>query len=229
MPRKNHENIDNQDDFQWGTGEHSGQDKMFDRLNYEDEHETSDDEEDDLLDDEDLQEPQKPQKKGIANIKPKLIGKHSLAHDNIFKGKKTKAVDDNEMIEDSIIKQASGSFEFDSDGLAHEESRNNIDYHRDLRLQQEIYNCLKNNTDLKFQTSRRKPSQYDLNNYFKILLTDLAQFGYSYTEIFVELSQYFSDNTWSIFTLLENRYKEIIIKELSDKFGLKEMNKIDFV
>ncbi len=228
MPRKN-ESLDSSEEFNdWGSGAWSNQDKLFDKLNYEDDEEQAEDES--VIDDDDeFLEPVKPQKKGIANVKPKLIGKHSLSHDNIFKGKKMKAVNDNEMIEDSIIKQASGSFEFDSEGIEHEESRNNIEYQRDLRLQQEIFKCLENNTDLKFQTSRRKPSQYDLNNYFRILLTDLAQYGYTYTEIFVELSQYFSDNTWSIFSLLENRYKEIIIKELSDKYGLEEMNKIDFV
>jgi hypothetical protein len=222
-------NNDDEEFEDYGSGAYSSQDKLLDKLDLEDDNEELD------LDDNEELEDIKP-KKGISNIKPKLMGKHSLAHDNIFKGKKIEAVDDSEMIEDSIIKQASGSFDISSgeDTIEHEESRNNIEYHRDLKLQQEIYNCLKNNTDLKFidedgrAIPRRKAGKYDLNNYFKIIISDLVEYGWSYTEMFIELSQYFSDNTWAVFNILNTDYKELIITELSEKRDLKQIKKINF-
>lgn len=225
------DSLDNFEDY--GTGKFTGQNAMFDDNN-EDNNEDHDEEneEDDnsslnLADEDDaIQEKQQKPKKSVATIKPKLMGKHSLAHDNIFKGKK-QAPPVNELIqEEYIIKQNNGSFEISEDNLEFEVSRNSIDYQRHLKLQQEIYRILSDSTDLKMDGTRRKPARSDLNNYFKILLVDLS--GYTHVEIFVELSLYFSDNIWTVYTLLENKYKEIIIKDLSEKFGLSQIKKINF-
>lgn len=221
MAKKNRDEFDNLDEFDdFATGNYTGMRDMLD--NDEDE---DFDEDDDNLDDEIFEDSKN--KKGISNVKPKLMGKHSLQHDNIFKGKKIDKSKDIE--EEYIIKNAGGSFDIGEDTLEYEESRNSLDYHRNNKLQKDIFECLKGQTDIKFTGPRRKCSQYDFNNYFKILLSDLSECGYTYTEIFIELSLYFSDNTWSVFLMLNNDYKNIIINELKDKRGISEIDKIDFV
>lgn len=233
MPKRGFNNDDSEDyNDDYGTGEYTKINELFDNSRLDD-----NEEEDTLLDSEiednsenleELLEDEKPvqPKKTFTNIKPKLMGKHSLAHDNIFKGKKTDTSKEPE--EEYIIRNVSGSLELGEDTIQYSESRNSHEQQRNLQLQQDIYNCLKNNTDLKFNGSRRKPSHYDLNNYFKILLTDLSENGYSYTEIFVELSLYFSDNIWGIFTILNNVYKDKIILELTEKYGMEALKKVDF-
>jgi len=222
MAKKNSDDISFEEFDDYGTGKFTRQDEMLDKIEDED-----DDDEQGVEDDEE-DEPVEKQKKSVATVKPKLMGKHSLSHDAIFKGKK-QAPPTNELVqEEYIIKQNSGSFEMGEDNLEFEVSRNNIDYQRNLKLQQEIYRLLKKSTDLKMDGPRRKPSRYDLNNYFKILLIDLSKSGYTHVEVFVELSLYFSDNIWTIYTLLENIYKEIVIKELSEKYGLSQIKKVNF-
>ena len=227
MSRKR--NIDEDDNYEYGTGSFSEQDKLFDKLDEED----SIDDNLNLDDNEEFLDDKKERKINVT-LKPKLMGKHSLQHDNIFKGKRPEKINTNDFIEDNWTKEAGGSFDIGEDNLEHEESRNNIDYERNIKLQQEIYKTLLKNTDLKFinkdgkAVPRRKAGKYDLNNYFKILITDLFEFGFTYSEMFIELSLYFSDNTWAVFETLNTEYKEIIIKELADKKGISLINKIDF-
>jgi len=164
-----------------------------------------------------------------ANV-PKLIGKHSLKHDSIFKGKKQiSSIDDSDYESEYIIKNAGGSLDIKDDGLDFEESRSNIDYFRDTRLKVEIKKILEEFTDINFTANRRKPSKSDFNAYFALLIKDLSQYGYTKTEIFIELSGYFSDNSWNMFCLLETKYSNVIISELKEKFGISDMNKIDFL
>lgn len=225
----------------YSTGNYTKINELFDSSRIENTDEDNEDNEDLDLIDEDLEyddneenldelladEPKSVQpKKTFTNIKPKLMGKHSLAHDNIFKGKKTDT--NKEPEEEYIIKNVSVSLEIGEDTIQYSESRNSHEQQHNLQLQQDIYNCLKSTTDLKFIGSRRKPSTYDLNNYFKILITDLKPNGYSHTEIFAELSLYFSDNIWSIFTILNNNYKDIIIAELTEKYGMEGLDKVNF-
>lgn len=166
--------------------------------------------------------------KTAKNNKPKLIGKHSLKYDTIYKGKKNVVLTENDECQ-HIIKNAGGSLDINDNLIDHEESRSNIEYYRDTRLKKEIKKLLTKYTDIDFQAPRRKPSKSDFNAYFKMLLTELHRFGYNKTEIFIELSGYFSDNIWNIFLLLENKYSNIIISELKDKYGMEDINKIDFL
>lgn len=244
MPKRNYDTDDSEEyNNDYTTGEYSRINELFDNTNLDlDESDDEESIEDEIVDPEfdeeanpdnsmeDLLEEPKPAKvkKGISNVKPKLMGKHSLAHDNIFKGKKTDS--SKEPQEEYIIKNVSGSsFELGEDTMYYAQTRNSHEGQRSLKLQQDIFNCLKNNTDLKFTGSRRKPSQYDLNNYYKILLNDLSENGYSYTEIFTELSQYFSDNIWSIFLILQNNYKDRIISELVEKYGSQGLDQANFL
>jgi hypothetical protein len=206
-------------------------------INFDTDHDGDDDNDDlfmvdldtfDLSDDDDDDDFQE-KKQTLAPVtnKPKLIGKHSLAYDTIFKGKRNEKVDEYES--EHIIKNAGGSLDIKDDLLDNEESRSNIDYFRDTRLKKEIFRILTTHTDIDFNAPRRKPSRSDFNAYFQIILNDLKKFGYTKTEIFIELSGYFSDNIWNIFLLLDNKYSNIVIDELKDKFGLSDIDKIDFL
>lgn len=180
---------------------------------------------DDIDDDEESEQAKKPTRKPTRS---KLIGKHSLAHDSIFKGKK---INHDEEYDESeyIIKNAGGSLDINEDMLDFEESRDSIQYYRETRLKVEIKKVLEEFTDINFLANRRKPSKSDFNAYFALLIKELVKFGYTRTEIFIELSGYFSDNIWNMFLLLENKYSNIIIAELKEKNGFSDMDKINFI
>jgi len=187
------------------------------KQNYSDD---SDDTTDDII--------EEKQKRKRPGLKPKLIGKHSLSYDTIFKGKQNTTQEELEYNSEHIIKNAGGSLDINDADIESEESRNNIDTYRDMRLKHDVNTLLKNNTDINFTANRRKPAKTDFNAYYAMLLKDLIRSGYSRTEIFVELSGYFSDNIWNMFQLLDKQYSNIVIKELKDKYGLSDINKIDF-
>lgn len=183
---------------------------------------------DDDVDDETEESLEQAKKSVRKPTRSKLIGKHSLAHDSIFKGKK---INHDEEYDESeyIIKNAGGSLDINEDMLDFEESRDSIQYYRETRLKAEIKKVLEEFTDINFLANRRKPSKSDFNAYFALLIKELVKFGYTRTEIFIELSGYFSDNIWNMFLLLENKYSNIIIAELKEKNGFSDMDKINFI
>lgn len=231
---------EDEDDLSFDPSGHlSGQSRLFDK-HAEDEFDEED--EDNIgLDEEDFQKAksdayndefdvdkakEQKKKKRIATVKPKLIGKHSLSYDTIFKGKKTN--NDTDSDPEHIIPGIGGGFELNEDSIEFNESRNSIDVQTSLKIQQEVYKILLANSDINMKGSRRKPSAADLNSYYKVLTSQLAGYGFGKCEIFIELSSYFSDNTFSIFLLLKSEYKNMIIAELKEKYGLSDMDKIDF-
>jgi hypothetical protein len=181
----------------------------------------------DFMDDMEIDE-DKPTRQRQTN-KPKLIGKHSLAYDTIFKGKRNEVEDEEEQESEHFIKNAGGSLDISDESLEFEESRNSIDYYRDTRLKHEISKLLKQFTDINFLANRRKPAKSDFNAYFAMLIKELYPYGYTRTEIFIELSGYFSDNIYNMFLLLDKQYSSLIIAELKDKHGLSDIEKIDFL
>jgi hypothetical protein len=55
---------------------------------------------------------------------------------------------------------------------------------------------------------------------------------YTYSEVFVEFSQYFSENTTNMFKLLDGTWGGKISKELAQKYnikGVKNLDNVDFV
>lgn len=182
---------------------------------------------DDLNEDDDVDPIELP-KKRKSNKKPKLIGKHSLAYDTIYKGKKDVSTDEEEEVQ-HIIKNAGGSLDINDDVIGDGELKSTVDYFRNTRLKREIKRLLTEFTDIDFHAPRRKPSKSDFNAYFQMLLMELHEYGYTKTEIFIELSGYFSDNIWNIFLLLDNKFSNVIIAELKDKYGIEDINKIDFI
>ena len=149
-------------------------------------------------------------------------GKHRLKRDTIFKGKIDEKTDEdteshinNDCYNDSL------KIDIEYDGYTN-------DYLNQNSLTKDVYDILDNKTNLDFNQNRRKPNRETFNNYYNLLLKELG-FRYTKSEIFVELSYYFTDNIFNMFKLLDKRPATIIIKELIQKGYLKNINNIDFL
>jgi hypothetical protein len=158
----------------------------------------------------------------------KMEGKHSLARDTIFKGKIDENVEqgdyisssDDFNISDGLPIEAGTSFEF--------ESKFNEEYISRLNLSRDVYDLLKEKTELDFSSNRRKPNKQAFNDYFKMLLNNIGR-EYTKSEIFVELSYYFTDNIFNMFKLLDKEYATQIIIELKQSGYLSNLNNINFI
>lgn len=157
--------------------------------------------------------------------KHKREGKHSLKRDVIFYGKANKKQDEDyetsESTSTSPCKMESGSlFEF--------EYRNNEEYVNQKQLSNDVLDVLSQYTQIDFTSNRRKPNKQTFNEYFILLLTHLKT-KYTYSELFVELAYYFTDNIFNIFKILDKKYATITIKELKAKGYLKDLDNINFI
>ena len=144
-------------------------------------------------------------------------GKHSLGYDVIFKGKK-EVIDENEH-QSTNFDYAQDSFQYDPGSPVHDEVYNNIDTERKRKITEKVYNTIKEKTDVNMDVPRRKPSKVAFNKYYALLKKELKDDGFSNVEIFNELAVYFSDNLMSIFKLLDNKWRNLIIQELHDHIG----------
>ena len=158
----------------------------------------------------------------------KLEGKHSLSRDTIFKGK----LDINNEQSDYFFPQEEINI---SDGLPIEvgstyefETKYYEDYVGRLNLSRDVYDLLSTNTGLDFSTNRRKPNKQAFNDYYKMLLENIGK-DYTKSEIFVELSYYFTDNIFNMFKLLDKEYATQIIVELKQSGYLTNLNNINFI
>jgi hypothetical protein len=157
----------------------------------------------------------------------KIEGKHSLTRDTIFKGK---IEDNNEQSE-----YFSTQDDFSLDGLPIEvgtsyefESKYNEEYIGRLNLSKDVYDLLSEKTELDFSLNRRKPNRQSFNDYYKMLLDNIGK-DYTKSEIFVELSYYFTDNIFNMFKLLDKEYATQIIVELKQSGYLSNLNNINFI
>jgi len=161
----------------------------------------------------------------------KIEGKHALSRDTIFKGKVEDNVDQQEYdyninqqedfnLNDGLPIEAGSSYEF--------ESKHYEDYVDRLNLQRDIYDLLSEKTDLDFSSNRRKPNKQAFNDYYRMLLNNIGK-EYSKSEIFVELSYYFTDNIFNMFKLLDKEYATRIIVELKQRGHLTNLNNINFI
>jgi len=140
--------------------------------------------------------------------KPKLIGKHSLAHDSFFKGKK---VELDELESESYIKNVSNDgFEMDDHEVG--ESRDSIDSYQSKKLKTEIYKILSTFTDIEMYDKVKAISESDFNAYYALLIKDLAEYGFSRCAIFVELASYFYNNIFNAFKILNAEYAKVILQ-----------------
>ena len=157
----------------------------------------------------------------------KLEGKHSLARDTIFKGK-IEISEQSEYfigqedfnINEGLPIEVGTSYEF--------ESKYHEDYVGRLNLSRDVYDLLSTNTELDFSSNRRKPNKQAFNDYYKMLLNNIGK-DYTKSEIFVELSYYFTDNIFNMFKLLDKEYATQIIVELKQSGYLTNLNNINFI
>jgi hypothetical protein len=141
-------------------------------------------------------------------------GKHSLGYDIIFKGKK----EDIEEV-DGYIPEYQETFQYDPASHVYEEAYNNDDFERRKKVTEKVYKIIKEKTEVNLGASRRKPSKIDFNKYFTLIKKETQEDNFTNVEIFNELAVYFSDNLFSIFKLLDNRWRNLIISELQDHIG----------
>lgn len=157
--------------------------------------------------------------------KHKREGKHALKTDSIFNGKSNKdALDEYDTSESkSNIKyniEVGSVFEF--------ESKNNEEYVNQKQLSIDVLEVLTEFTDIDFTSNRRKPNRIIFNQYFLLLVSKL-HLKYTNSELFVELSYFFTDNIFNMFKLLDKKQATIIIKELKAKGYLKDLDNMNFI
>jgi len=158
----------------------------------------------------------------------KLDGKHSLKRDTILHGKLNERIEsENSYYSDMSISlnidYENADLSIEKGSVFYEESRSANDLQNRKKLSEDVYNLLRNNTELDFKASRRKPNKATFNNYYKMLLSNIDK-QYTQSEIFVELSYYFTDNIFNMYKLLDKKYATSIIKELRDKGFLNNLD-----
>ena len=175
--------------------------------------------EDDLefLDKEEKKEGDESETDEIVLSKHKVEGKHSLKYDSIFKGKKEEPLNEDEM--DGFAFYHKESIEVDKSSNYYFESIDNENYVRTKLVKERVYAILSDNTSLNFMNNRRKPSRNDFNQYYCLLKQNLESESFTNVELFNELAVYFSDNLFNMFKLLDNKWRNLIIKELQEHIG----------
>jgi len=114
-------------------------------------------------------------------------------------------------------------------GSAYEmESRHYEDYHYRKNLTVDVYEILDVQTEINFTENRRKPNKQTFNEYYRMCVEDLGT-KYTKSEIFVELSYYFTDNIFNMFKLLNKKNATGIILELKEKGYLTDIGNINFI
>lgn len=201
-------------------------DEEFDTIDDEDsESEIFIDDEEDIIEEEEDEEEDdniiNDKSKDIILSKHTLEGKHSLEYDSIFKGKKT---DENQEFESSSV-YFNETFQVDKSSIYWHESVDNENYIKSKKVKERVYQILNDHTDLNFTNNRRKPSKTDFNNYYYLLKTQLSEDNFTNIEIFNELAVYFSDNLFNMFKLLDNKWRNMVIKELQDHVGKQNYSK----
>lgn len=191
----------------------------FDDLENEDDFNILDDSDD--LDENELKSIKERLSK--SNNQPKQIGRHSLDSDKIFNSFRKKR--ETEIDEFNHIIENISSIEIDEESLENDMDIDNLNY----ALKQEIKELLESHTDIDMSSKRKKPSKSDFNAYYQMLLNDLKDSGYTYTEIFIELAGYFTiDNWWNMLKLLDIKYSTLIIQELKEKTNMDEIDDFDY-
>jgi hypothetical protein len=158
----------------------------------------------------------------------RMEGKHSLKRDTIFNGKLNEENEEEDMYSSNSEYFSNNGIPVKKGTIFDMESHNFHDMEDQRLLKKNIYDLLKKNTNIEFQSNRRKPNKHFFNEYYEMLLKELGN-KYSKSEIFVELSYYFTDHIFNIYKLLYPKHATNIIKELKDKGYLNELDNMNFV
>jgi hypothetical protein len=154
--------------------------------------------------------------------KHKVEGKHRLERDIIFNGRIEIKTED-----DACYYTTDFDYnEFSTSDILSVSDQDDVIIQKDL--EHDIYTILSESTDLDFTQNRRKPKRDDFNLYYKILISRLKS-KYTFSEIFVCLSYYFTDNIYNMFKILDKKYVSTIIKELKEKGYLRDIGNVDFI
>lgn len=161
------------------------------------------------------------------NTKHKLEGKHSLKRDTIFQGKLTDE-EDEDLYNSTTGDYFNKEFPIKKGTMFEMESRNLEDLENERNLKRDIYDILDKKTNLDFSSNRRKPNKQDFNSHYEMLIDNLDK-KYTKSEIFVELSYYFTDHIFNMYKLLYPQHATNIIMELRDKGFLDELDDMNFI
>jgi len=161
--------------------------------------------------------------KSTAN-KHKQEGTHALNRDTIFMGKKE---DENEEIASSTDFYEN-TYDIEKGSTYEYETHHNDDYNYKKNLTKDIYDILDDKTEIDFLINRRKPNKQTFNEYYEMCIDDLS-LKYTKSEVFVELSYYFTDNIFNMFKLLNKKNASGIIMELKEKGYLTDIGNINFI
>lgn len=182
-----------------------------------------DDEDLNLMNDEEEKKTSDDEEEDIVLSKHKIEGKHSLKYDSIFKGKKEDPLSEDDL--DGFAFYHKESIEVDKSSNYYFESIDNENYIRTKLVKERVYAVLTEHTSLNFMNNRRKPSRTDFNQYYSLLKRNLESESFTNVELFNELAVYFSDNLFNMFKLLDNKWRNLIIKELQDHIGKNNNSK----
>lgn len=158
--------------------------------------------------------------------KHKLEGKHSLKRDTIFQGK-LETVEEEDMYS-STSEYYNKDFPIEKGTSFEMESKNFEELENQRNLKRDIYDLLNKNTNVDFSSNRRKPNKQAFNSHYEMLLKNLNK-KYTKSEIFVELSYYFTDHIFNVYKLLYPEHATNIIIELRDKGFLDELDDMKFI
>ena len=229
MDKETDTDADNDNGTDNGDSTDINEDELLEDIN-ESENTTDDDS---IEDKKDKEEGEKVEEKDDDDLiyfkfnttKHKLEGKHSLKRDTIFHGKLNEEEDNEESYYNDYYNK---DFPIENGTIQDLESRNYEEMEIQRRLKKDIYNLLDEKTDLDFSANRRKPNKQAFNNHYSMLLDNLHD-RYTKSEIFVELSYYFTDHIFNMYKLLNPEHATNIIKELRDKGFLNELDDMKFV
>ena len=143
----------------------------------------------------------------------KTPGKHKLKQDSIFKGRKK--TEDEEIDDLNLPIQNLTAQRHYCDMVSYGEESDRI-----RRLKVIMHDIIKDKTKINLKNSRRKPSRIDFNDYYRLMCKEIDSNQFTRTEIFVELSGYFSDNVYSMFKLLDKNFRVKIVNDLVNKYNI---------
>lgn len=166
--------------------------------------------------------------KTTAN-KHKQEGIHSLNRDTILMGKKENDdVDDESYDFESSTEFNDIKYDIEKGSSYEFETHYNEDYNYKKNLTNDIYELLNDKTEIDFLVNRRKPNKQTFNDYYEMCIKNLS-LKYTKSEIFVELSYYFTDNIFNMFKLLNKKNASGIIIELTENGYLNDIGNINFI
>lgn len=212
--------MDNNDIFE---NENINDDDLF-VDNIDDQFENNDIDDIGLIDENLPRKGRKKVNKPSVENKGKLLNKHSLNQDTIFRSTFIKKEDDEEE-----YSTTGNNYDIDPTSTIFSESHDGEDYIRLKFLKEKINEHLVNHTEFDLTNNRKKPTRERFNEVFSELIFKFASDGYSETEIFVEYAPYFSEDLFAMFKMLDKKYSLPILENIMRNFNYKNIDGVEFI